>query len=572
VQARIVKHRVDHRTDVYSLSVVLYEALTLVRPFEGTTSYEVVEQIRRTRPRPVRRVNRRVPRDLETICHAAMARMPAARYQTAAAMRDDLQRFLAREAIEMQPPSWRARLYTAVRCRAKSLAAFMLVAIGATLGAVLHGVEAEAAAADDLRLRCQKVLATIDLDQMADQELAAVWREVAGATDTISIRARQSIADYRDLLLARRVAPEALASLHEGERARRVLSQVELERRLLAVFPDASAMAEQSAFTDPLRVRLNVEVVDAAGKPVPAEVSAARIEWLTGQPAPAVLLGSAPVQGSRLEDGMYRMQVRSTRYGLREYVRTFELAERPSLRLVVREPPRPILPMVRIPGDTLVLPDTPQERPHGLKGQATIVPTFWLDAFEVTIEEYAAFLRETGYPAPLEWENGLDAELRQRPVTNVSWEDAVAYAEWAGKRLPTLAEWFLAARGPNARLRPYAGTEYLGNSRAPMDFDRSRESRLLALRRHSCDYAHGGGDTDQGVREMLGNVAEWVESPVVVPTPAGMVHNRYQRYVVGCTWWAASEQTGLNSTTSRDIGPTGAWFAYGFRCARSDPP
>jgi formylglycine-generating enzyme required for sulfatase activity len=227
--------------------------------------------------------------------------------------------------------------------------------------------------------------------------------------------------------------------------------------------------------------------------------------------------------------------------------------------------------MVPIAAATLTLPDTQQERPHGLKGRSTAVPAFWLDPFEVTIAEYGVFLASTKREPPPFWNDLYVPDLMNRPVVAVTWEDAVAFAEWAGKRLPTLAEWFVAARGPEARLRPYEGTDFRGNTRHPKP-DFTRESQLRAFRLHSCDYDSGGGDTFEGVRELLGNVAEWVESPVVIPTAAGMLADRHQRYVAGGTWWAAEAKFGLSSTTSRDIGPLGAWFAYGFRCARSSPP
>ena len=104
-QARVLQARVDERTDVYSLGVVLYETLTLNRPYEGDTTLEVLTKIRTTDPKPVRTLNERVPRDLAVICAKAMAKEPDERYASAAALRDDLHRFLRFEAIEARPPS-----------------------------------------------------------------------------------------------------------------------------------------------------------------------------------------------------------------------------------------------------------------------------------------------------------------------------------------------------------------------------------------------------------------------------------------------------------------------------------
>jgi hypothetical protein len=117
--------RVDFRTDVYSLGVVLYELLTFKRPFDGTTSADVQRAIRVEDPVPVRRRSQSVPLDLETICHQAMAREAGDRYQTAQQLADDLDRFLAHEAIVARPPGLAARARKALR---RHRVAVMLVA------------------------------------------------------------------------------------------------------------------------------------------------------------------------------------------------------------------------------------------------------------------------------------------------------------------------------------------------------------------------------------------------------------------------------------------------------------
>jgi len=98
------KAPVDHRTDVYSLGVTLYEALTLERAFRGDDPGRMIRAIRVEEPPPVRRVNASVPPDLETIVRKAMAKVPAERYASAQEMADDLGRHLQGLPIRGRPP------------------------------------------------------------------------------------------------------------------------------------------------------------------------------------------------------------------------------------------------------------------------------------------------------------------------------------------------------------------------------------------------------------------------------------------------------------------------------------
>lgn len=125
---------VDHRADIWALGVILYELLTLKRPFDGKNLQQVVYEICFKEPAALQKQNPKVPRDLVTICGKALEKDPAARYQTAAEFEADLQRFLRWEPIHAKPAGPLVRLSKWIhRHRTESLlaAAVVVLALGA---------------------------------------------------------------------------------------------------------------------------------------------------------------------------------------------------------------------------------------------------------------------------------------------------------------------------------------------------------------------------------------------------------------------------------------------------------
>jgi serine/threonine protein kinase len=107
---------IDGRTDVYSLGATLYELLTLRPPFDGASAAELLDQIAGRDPVPPRVIDRRIPRDLETIVLKTLAKRPADRYESAAALGEDLARFLNLEPVRARRISPLGRMWR-VACR-----------------------------------------------------------------------------------------------------------------------------------------------------------------------------------------------------------------------------------------------------------------------------------------------------------------------------------------------------------------------------------------------------------------------------------------------------------------------
>lgn len=100
----------DHRTDIYSLGVTLYELLAQRPPYQNDDRHALIHEIADGNPPPPRQFNRSIPRDLETIVSKAMQAEPQARYATAQQLADDLRRFLADEPVHARRATWADRL------------------------------------------------------------------------------------------------------------------------------------------------------------------------------------------------------------------------------------------------------------------------------------------------------------------------------------------------------------------------------------------------------------------------------------------------------------------------------
>lgn len=204
------------------------------------------------------------------------------------------------------------------------------------------------------------------------------------------------------------------------------------------------------------------------------------------------------------------------------------------------------------------------------------VADFYIDRWPVTNIEYKKFIDVTGYPVPnyqVSWceTEGYNWNPQTRlypegkadhPVVLITWDDALAYAAWAGKRLPTEAEWERTARGPEGWRYPWGDDFISGRCN-------SKEAGLAGT--SPVGQFSPFGDTLEGVVDMVGNVWEWTGS-LYYPYPYNPHDGRESheasgfRVLRGASWMNDAHVT---NCLSRLDGDFRFYNNVGFRCAVS---
>jgi formylglycine-generating enzyme required for sulfatase activity len=225
------------------------------------------------------------------------------------------------------------------------------------------------------------------------------------------------------------------------------------------------------------------------------------------------------------------------------------------------------VPMALVPageftmGSTLKADEKPVHRVY--------LNAFSMDKYAVTVGQYAKYLEATDVEAPPEWDIMNRPQHLSRPVVNINWSDAATYCKWAGKRLPTEAEWEKAARGTDGRLYPW-GNET--PTRLHANFGKKEWANHMALVPVGMFEL---GKSPYGIYDMAGNVWEWVndwydhdyykKSPT--KNPQGPATGK-SKVVRGGNWLYLQES--LRASFRFNADPSGRQFGYyGFRCAKT---
>lgn len=200
------------------------------------------------------------------------------------------------------------------------------------------------------------------------------------------------------------------------------------------------------------------------------------------------------------------------------------------------------------------------ERP----AHAVSVKPFYIDVHEVTCAQYAKFVAAEKHAPPPTWQGGVyDPANALLPVTGVSWDDAQAYARWAGGRLPTEEEWEFAARGTDGRLYPW-GRAWQPNA---ANAAQTSAGRMVPVGSYS------GGASPSGALDMVGNAWEWTASNLKA-YPGGslpLAPEADLRVIRGNYWNGKATQA--TTTFRRGYPARGEDYKNtGFRCARDVAP
>ncbi|MFH0803304.1 MAG: formylglycine-generating enzyme family protein [bacterium] len=202
---------------------------------------------------------------------------------------------------------------------------------------------------------------------------------------------------------------------------------------------------------------------------------------------------------------------------------------------------------------------------------------YYIGKYEVTNKQFAKFVQETGFNAQGNWKGCYNPKTADHPVVSVTWNDAEAYCDWAGLRLPTEAEWEKAARGTEDRKYPW------GDKWDVKRCNSRNGPKLSGMANMGCGRgtlpvgSFPSGASPYGCLDMAGNVWEWCSDwydadyylSLHSSDPQGSGSGR-DRVLRGGSWLNADP--GCLRTANRNRNAPDDWVNFvGFRAARDVP-
>ncbi len=449
--------QVDRRTDLWSLGVVLYEMLTGSLPFRGEHEASLLYSIVHGQPQSLKSLRSDVPPELERIVQRALEKDPESRYSSADEMRKDLEEY--RESLRIaETGQFNLRLLLR-RARRPRIA---IPVIAATAVLVFLGITFWRQQA---RVRWARGQALPEIERMIANN--DVWR---------------------NLTPAYRLAEQAEACIPHDPRLIELFSKVSLNINVRTDPPGANVYMK--------------------------EYAAPESEWK--------YLGISPIEKVRVPIGIFRWKLEKTGY---ETV----IAASPTWKMDADATMHPA-DLVRVLNRNGSIPRD-MVRVSGTDTEVGRLDDFYIDRYEVTNKRYKEFINaggyrnkkyweheflkdgrtlpwevaikgfvdQTGQPGPATWQAGDYPEGQaEYPVSGISWYEAAAYAEFAGKALPTGYHWNMARGGYTQLIQ----LPQLGGAAIFAPFSNFTGKGPIA----------GGsqpGITSYGAFDMAGNVREW---------------------------------------------------------------
>ncbi|TAH37165.1 MAG: hypothetical protein EYC70_09300 [Planctomycetota bacterium] len=584
---------VDRRTDIFSLGVILYECLTHVRPFDAPSAPQVLLNIQHKPPRDPRLRNPAVPSDLALICAKALEKSPALRYQSAADLAADLHAFLTHHAISATAPHpvtiglrWAYRRRRLLIAGASIAAGVLVVGLLSLawqqrrhVDAQLQRLEAQATAIDPTDVQgVLRFSASVDEFGRERTRMSA-----ANAARLDALRARRvRLAEHLMQAGLDQVRDGLGQSASDSGPFRTQDSQKILQGTLLysvgrgVALQDGAGAIEAADFLSVATI--SFEAADGCADA--ALYMARTAESPFSGFAPLTLIGSAPLREYALQPGDYRF------VAVLEDGRWCDIMRRVDLRtprhvvqlrldMFEAQPAR----MRHVPEGTISLSVTLDQEVGPMQASVFDVDYcgFWVDENPVSVGEFAEFCRATGRACPWTWAPGFAENRPTLPATGITWDEAVAYAEWKGKRLPTYAEREVATRGPWMEKFPWG--------ERPLQLERFEARLAGAVCSPPAKHDETGhllpiDDPEEaaflgpyGLRFTLWGVMEWTATPFCTWGPAGAVVLEEMRYTRGMSFQHSLEDLRTHGLTTYAMAPLHIRVpTVGFRCVRGSPP